>query len=280
MSTDPEPRTDTSGTARHDAPDDPHDDADAERERHARAFRADMSAYARARPGYPDATLDWLLPDGARDVVDLAAGAGALTRSLVARGLSVTAVEPSPTMRSELARAVPGVPVLDGTAETLPVADDSADAVLCAQAWHWVDPAAAGPEVARVLRPGGVLGLLWNSRDTTSGFGEELDRLLVPPTTFRHGSPDVSVEGSGTPEVGDRLGVPERGPDASWTQHLSADGLVDLVASRSYVIVLDEGERRRVLDAAADLGRRWAASTASGEVELPYTTMCWRAAPA
>lgn len=257
-------------------------------DQHARSFRADMAAYARARPGYPDAAVDWLLPAGAVDVVDLGAGTGQLTRSLVARGLRVTAVDPSASMRAALSTELPGVPVLDGSGESIPVPDASADAVLCAQAWHWVDPPAAGAEVARVLRPGGVLGLVWNTRDTSGRWGRDLDRLLRPaagqvPTSGHIAAAghipaagQLPAVGEGTPDVRAPLRL-ERGSEIAWVQYVDPAGLVDLVASRSYVLVLDDTGRRRVLDAAADLARRWADDTGSELLGIDYVTRSWRA---
>ena len=132
--------------------------------RHATSFGAATRAYERGRPSYPAEALDWLLPDGARRVLDLGAGTGKLTRDLAARGLDVVAVDPSAGMRAELGRVLPDIPVLAGSAEHIPLDAGSVDAVLVAQAWHWVDPKAAVPEIARVLKPGGRLGLLWNVR--------------------------------------------------------------------------------------------------------------------
>ena len=131
-----------------------------ERQRQAASFGAAAEAYERGRPEYPPAALDWLLPAGARDVLDLGAGTGKLTRQLVARGLNVVAVDPSGGMLEQLRAAVPGVPAMIGRAEEIPLQDGVVDAVLVAQAWHWVDPERAPREVARVLRPGGRLGLV------------------------------------------------------------------------------------------------------------------------
>src|SRR5262249_1080961 len=118
-------------------------------------------AYERGRPPYPPEAIDWLLPAGAARVLDVGAGTGKLPRQLAGRGLDVTAVEPSEGMRAQLRRAVPGVRALAGTAERIPLPDRSVAAVLVAPALHWVDPAAAVPEVARargVPEGGGVLG--------------------------------------------------------------------------------------------------------------------------
>ena len=111
---------------------------------HANSFGAVADVYERGRPQYPAEAIDWLVPPHATRVADVGAGTGKLTRQLHERGLDVVAVEPSAGMRGQLRRAVSGVPVLGGTGERIPLADHSVDAVLVAQAWHWVDPERAG----------------------------------------------------------------------------------------------------------------------------------------
>src|SRR6516162_4240881 len=119
------------------------------------SFGSAAAAYERGRPSYPPEAIDWLLPRGARHVLDLGAGTGKLTTRLVERGLEVVAVDPIPDMLEVLRASLPETRALLGTAEEIPLADNSVDAVLVAQAWHWVDPGRAILEVARVLRPGG-----------------------------------------------------------------------------------------------------------------------------
>ncbi|WP_234698345.1 class I SAM-dependent methyltransferase [Lacisediminihabitans changchengi] len=138
------------------------------------SFGIAADVYERARPTYPLEAARWLVPEGARTVLDLGAGTGKFTRSLVDLGLDVIAVEPDERMRATLASSLPGVTALAGTAEHLPVADASVDAITVAQAWHWVDPALAVPETARALRPGGTLGLVWNLRDERVDWVREL----------------------------------------------------------------------------------------------------------
>ena len=132
------------------------------------SFGAEAAAYAEHRPGYPSEAVRWVF-DGAtgdvHQVADVAAGTGALTRVLVDLGVEVTAYEPDPGMLEELGRRLPDVPRQVSHAESLPLTDASVDAVVVAQAWHWFDKVAAARELVRVVRPGGVIGLLWNVRD-------------------------------------------------------------------------------------------------------------------
>src|SRR5262245_3773492 len=122
-----------------------------ERERRAGSFGGVAEVYERARPGYPEDAARWLAGADPRDVVDLAAGTGKLTRSLVALGHRVTAVEPLPEMLAQLRTAVPEAVAVTGSAESMPLADGAIDVVTVAQAFHWFDQAAALREIARVL---------------------------------------------------------------------------------------------------------------------------------
>ena len=146
----------------------------------AQSFGDVAEAYQQARPTYPAAAVDWVLAAApGHDVLDLAAGTGKLTRTIIAAGANVTAVEPLDGMRAQLQAAYPDVPVHAGTAEQIPLDDESVDAVLVGQAFHWFDADGALNEIARVLRPGGVLGLLWNIRDDSIGWVAELTGTLV-----------------------------------------------------------------------------------------------------
>jgi ubiquinone/menaquinone biosynthesis C-methylase UbiE len=125
--------------------------------------------YERARPEYPAEAIAWItreldLREG-RTVADLGAGTGKLTRALIATGARVIAVEPGDAMLAELHRVLPGVAALRGAAEAIPLADESVDAITAGSAFHWFRHEEALPELHRVLRPGGALGVLWNSRD-------------------------------------------------------------------------------------------------------------------
>jgi SAM-dependent methyltransferase len=245
----------------------PDDTNAAQRRRQASSFGAVAAAYERGRPPYPPEAVGWLLPAGASRVLDLGAGTGKLTRQLRDRGLDVIAVEPSEGMREQLVRAVPGVPVHAGSAEEIPLPDHSVDAVLVAQAWHWVDRSRAVPEVARVLVPGGRLGLVWNIRDEREDWVAELGRILHDPDDHHH-------QDRGT--IGPPFGPVER-CDVEWTHRLSRDELIDLAASRSYVITMPDRERAAVLAGVADLADARLGENGAGELVLPYVTECYRA---
>jgi SAM-dependent methyltransferase len=234
----------------------------------ATSFGVAAEAYERGRPPYPSEAIDWLLPEHATRVLDLGAGTGKLTRQLRERGLEVIAVEPSAGMRDQLRRAVPGVPVLGGKAEQLPLATGSVDAILVAQAWHWVEPELAVPEAARVLTPGGRLGLLWNRRVEGVGWVSELSSIMGSSR-----SPDA---GRQSPQIPSPFGPVERF-NADWVHHLTQAAMIDWVASRSYVITLPEAQRhsvlgqvRRLLDDHPDLA-------GGDEIAIRMVTRCSRA---
>jgi SAM-dependent methyltransferase len=237
----------------------------------AASFGAVADAYERGRPPYPAEAIGWLIPAGAADVLDLGAGTGKLTRQLTGRGLDVSAVEPSEGMREKLRQAVPGVRALEGSAERIPLPGGSVDAVLVAQAWHWVDPARAVPEVARVLRPGGQLGMLWNIRDERADWVAGLGAILRQSD----GAHAVSSNVSAAPRVGPPFGQLER-RDVAWVHHLSPGALVDMVSSRSYVSTMSPVDREKLLNDLRNLMRTHPALAGAGEIALPYVTRCWR----
>ncbi|MGP8072568.1 MAG: class I SAM-dependent methyltransferase [Thermoplasmata archaeon] len=159
-----------------------------------RTFDRSAALYERGRPGYPPAAVRFLgrtfhLGPGST-IVELGSGTGKFTRALLPLGATLVAVEPMAGMRREFRRRVPTVPVLEGSAEAIPLPDGFADAVFAAQSFHWFRGMTALREIARVLRPGGGLGLVWNAREERAGWAREFDQLLN-----RHGGHGPSRRG-------------------------------------------------------------------------------------
>ncbi|SDQ60930.1 Ubiquinone/menaquinone biosynthesis C-methylase UbiE [Curtobacterium sp. UNCCL20] len=232
-------------------------------DQHAQSFGAAADAYERGRPGYPDEVAAWLVPDGTQRVVDVGAGTGKFTRTLVGRATEVVAVEPDAAMRDRLTTVLPDVRALDGTGEAIPLADGSADVVTFAQAWHWVDPRRGATEVARVLRPGGVLGLVWNVRDESLPWAKRLGEVVKRPESL--------VMDYAAPVVGAPFDDGGTYEQFRWVHEQSRSDLLDMIASRSYVIVRPEAERAAVLRDVADLLDSDPA-TAGATVSVPYIT--------
>jgi SAM-dependent methyltransferase len=245
-----------------------------ERAARARSFGSVADDYDRFRPGPSPAVLDWLLPEGARTVVDVGAGTGALTRLLVPRVPTVIAVEPDAGMRRVLEERVPGATVLAGSAEDLPVADGSADAVLGASMWHWVDPPRAFAQAARVLRAGGVLGVLWSSVDRTVPWADELWSLL-------HDEPvrDADVQRSRRSLIVPAdapFGSPAQPHEVRYSARLTLEELVGLAGTYSQNIVVGADERA---DRQAAVRARLAADPRFADpagVDVPLASWCWR----
>lgn len=230
------------------------------------AFAEVAGAYERGRPGYPEDAVRWLAGDEPRDVVDLGAGTGKLTRALVALGHRVTAVEPLDEMRAELATVLPDVRAVAGSAEVMPLADASADVLTSAQAFHWFDHDDALPEIARVLRPGGRIALVWNSRDDRDPWVARLSAIIG----------NESIEESDVVPVLDSSGLFGAVETAlfAYEQPLDREGLLDLVLSRSYLAKLPPAEREPVLD---EVGALYDETASADGVTLTYVTECFRA---
>jgi len=225
------------------------------------AFGPAAQEYVAGRPSYPVEALRWALPDGARTVLDLAAGTGKLTERLLELGLDVHAVEPLAEMRA----AIPaGAHAMDGTAEAIPLPDESVDAVTVGQAYHWFDPPAALAEMRRVLRPGGTIGLFWNLLDDSVAWVAEFADLIAAEERASEITAEPRPVWTGVGGIGE--------PERALFRHgetYDADRLVAYVVSRSQVIVASPEER-------AALIQRVRAFAPKGEVEMPMVCEAWR----
>ena len=233
----------------------------------ARSFGSHAAEYERGRPTYPAELVAWLVPGDAMTVVDVGAGTGKLTAALVAPGRTVVAVDPDAQMLAALRGRLPEVETREGTGEALPFPDASVDAVTFGQSWHWVDPTRGSAEAARVLRPGGVLGLIWNIRDERAAWVAELS------TVMHHSAAERVIDGGG-PQVAEPLG-PLETREVAWERRMSIEDVVAMAASRSYVITAEPDRRTRILDAVRDLAG--SVVEADGLVRLPYVTYSYRA---
>lgn len=238
------------------------------------SFGRAASAYESGRPGYSAEAVSWML-EHAREsgrvprVADVGAGTGKLTRAVVELGADVVAVDPDADMLASLRENVVGVPTFAGTAETLPLPDAALDAVVMGQAWHWVDPVLGSREVARVLRPGGVLGLVWNIRDDRVEWVRRLTDAMGMANAER-------FIADGGPELAEPFCALEHRA-WEWQWLVTLPQLRDLVASRSDVITAD-AERRARIDAAVDEVVASVPGLADGKtVAMPYVTHAFRA---
>ena len=239
----------------------------------ARSFNRVAGAYQNARPSYPDAAVKWVLEAApGRRAVDLAAGTGKLTEVLVAAGGDVTAVEPLANMRAELERALPSVRALDGTAERIPLPDASADALFVGQAFHWFDAPAALAEIARVLVPGGALGLVWNLRDERVPWVAEL-------TVALRGAADVLAVSRGISErplESERFTAAERREFPNPVPFDRAR-LREWAASTSRIAVLPDTEREAALDGVVRLADEHPALANRHTFDMPFVALAVRA---
>jgi SAM-dependent methyltransferase len=240
----------------------------------ARSFGTVADDYDRLRPWPAPDAVDWLVPDGCEIAVDLAAGTGKMTRALAERVPTVIAVEPDARMRAVLAARSPGVTVLEGTGEEIPLEDASADAVYVASAWHWLDPDRALPEIARVLRDPGRLGVLWTSRDRDVAWVRDLDRGPEdPPWDDAAEAKHRAVRAAG---LADAPGFTNaESATFGYLRPMALDDVVEMVATYSAVITAPVDVRDRLLASAHEkLQERF---PGRDQIDVPMRTWAWRA---
>ncbi|WP_405778241.1 class I SAM-dependent methyltransferase [Streptomyces sp. NBC_00859] len=217
----------------------------------AHSFNAVAAAYAANRPSYPPALLDAVeelagRPLAGARVADIGAGTGMATSLLHERGARIVAVEPGDGMTEQFRRTLPGVPVVRGDGNSLPLADASADVITYAQAWHWTDPARSVPEAMRVLRPGGALALWWNVADR--GVGWIADQTTRIRRFF--GDADIVLGAHGTAGRTRELGgLDSADRTVPWTREVPLDTHLANLASHSVFLVAGEKVTREFIDA-------------------------------
>jgi SAM-dependent methyltransferase len=273
-----------------------------EKAKRAGSFGAVASHYERYRPGPPRVAVDWLVPARLSRVVDLGAGTGALTRLLVDKADEVVAVEPDQRMRAVLNERVPGVRAVKGRGESMALPDGCADAVLASSSWHWMDLVPTLLEVGRVLVPGGVLGVLWSGPDPEGPFLLEAQALLAQQARGLGGIGGIGGIGTGDSEDregGSEIagliladarrpppsleippGVPFSQPEHevfTWAAALTADDLIGLLGTLSWIITMPEETRQRVLSEARRLLRDLLGVEGDVTVDLDFRADTWRA---
>jgi SAM-dependent methyltransferase len=243
-----------------------------------RGFTQAPDSYQRGRPEYPQALAAWLDTTlGVRagtHVVDVGAGTGKFTQLLVRTGATVTAVEPVEAMRARLAESQPGVRALAGTAEALPLPDAQADAVVCAQAFHWFANAQALGEMHRALRPGGRLGLVWNVRDESCDWVAAITEIITP---YEGDAPRFYTGQWKRPFQGQALfGTLQQAVFPHRHAGSFEQVVLDRIMSVSFIAALPQDEREAVAGRLQALKQRFPALR-EAEIVFPYTTQAWHA---
>ena len=235
----------------------------------AQLFGSIAMDYSRLRPGPPAAALDWLVGIDCETVVELGAGTGLATRQLAKVVSEVCAVEPDERMLEAFVVEGSNITLRQGSAEDIPVADSSVDGVYAFDAWHWVAPDRAVPEVARVLRPDGQFGVAWTTIDTTLPLWAEFWSVI-----------DGAHEGEQRPG---RFTLPEGAPFARpesysvpWVRPMLIEDLVSLLSTYSPVLAMEPAERADYRRRQRDFLKEHALVQGSGLVDVPYRTVCWR----
>jgi SAM-dependent methyltransferase len=239
------------------------------------SFGAIAEDYDVLRPQAPPDAVDWLVPPGCQVAVDVAAGTGLFTRTLVDRVTQVVAVEPDARMRKVLAARSASVNVLEGRGESIPLPDAAADAVFISSAWHWMDPERAVPEIGRVLRDGGRFGLVWTSRDRDVDWVRDLDRLpglekleaASDEGRFRRrldfDLPEPQIFGNIEREI------------FKFVRTMTLDDAVAMMGTYSRVIIASSDDRlQRLAEARSNLEARFPGADA---IDIPMRAYCWRA---
>jgi SAM-dependent methyltransferase len=240
----------------------------------ALSFGTAASSYDRHRPSYPPEAVDWALgsPSGRLRVVDLGAGTGILTRVIVGLGHDVVPVEPDEAMRAQLAASTRRVVPLAGSSESIPLPDDSVDAVVAGQAYHWFDPLRAPAEIARVLKTGGIFAAVWNLRDESEPWVARLSEVAYLEDHERH---TERVDEAGLRAAG--FGPVSDGTFAHAISH-TPQTLVELIKTRSYYLTAAADRQAEVVEGVRQLAASHPDLAGRDTFPLPYRTVVYRTA--
>ncbi|WP_082563553.1 MULTISPECIES: class I SAM-dependent methyltransferase [unclassified Nocardioides] len=238
--------------------------------RRALVFGQVAADYARFRPACPDAAVDWLT-DGASVVAELGAGTGQLTGKLLERAMTVHAVEPDERMLAVLRREFPAALAHHESADSIPLADHSVDAVVSADAWHWFPVEETVAEVRRVLRPGGWLGLACNVPAPQSTW--EFELAGVDPDKKESSPADRAGFGPFPDDESTRENFP-------WAWPVDPESFRGYLATNSALIMMEPGERQERLDAAEVVVRHACQALGTTSVAMHHTAACFRWTPA
>ncbi|RFU22216.1 class I SAM-dependent methyltransferase [Geodermatophilus marinus] len=245
-----------------------------DRQRRRTSFGSVAAAYAALRPGYPAEAVTAVLGDRPLQVLDLGAGTGLLTGALLAAGHEVVAVDPAGEMLAELRARHPGARALAGGAEQVPLPDAAVDAVVTGQAAHWFDPGPAAAEMRRVLRPGGVVGLVWNTRDEDVPWVRAMGEVLAAEARDHEADQRVVVE------FARELGATATRTRSRFVQRVTPAQVVAGIGTRSYVATMDDARRAEFLGRVAAVLADHPDTRGRAELELPYRTDAYRLVPA
>jgi SAM-dependent methyltransferase len=238
-----------------------------------KGFGSSAQTYARGRPEYPSELLTWLRQDlklaPNRTAIDLGAGTGKFTKLLVQTGANIIAIEPVDAMRTELAACVPGARTLAGSARAMNLQDGAADAVLCAQAFHWFANELAVVEIHRVLKPGGLLGLVWNVRDESVDWVAAITDIIAP---FQGDTPRYNKGDWRRAFTGDRFSALRE----TCVQYMHTGSpekvIVDRFLSVSFIAALPADEKSKVTEKLRNLIAHHPKIRGCETISVPYQT--------
>lgn len=239
-------------------------------------FSTQAVTYAQGRPDYPRQLTGWLTEalgvDAQSTVIDLGAGTGKFTRLLSTLAPTLIAVEPVQAMGAQLSKLLPDVRLVDGTADSIPLAAASADAVVCAQAFHWFSTQAALQEIHRVLKPEGRLGLVWNVRDESVAWVAAITAIITP---YEGDTPRFHTGRWREAFTGELFSAPELSCFPYSHVGSPQEVIMDRFLSVSFIAALPDAEKAKVTAQLQDLIDTHPDLRGRDTVAFPYQTQAY-----